>query len=160
MFFESIISEAQNLQQLRNLSLSVSVDIDWHERAGFRDKWTSLFETVFKKIPQEPVKYLQSMKIYRIYKQSQKGIKRTRTSSQDRSGDSSSTGRLRPRGTMSLRGKVMKALSNEERKSTQYIQGKCDVVDIRIDNSRPNEREFRESDMVDSEISGDSDYHS
>jgi hypothetical protein len=33
-------------------------------------------------------------------------------------------------------------------------------VDIRIDNSRPNEREFRESDMVDSEISGDSDYHS
>jgi hypothetical protein len=160
MFFESIISQAESLQQLRQLSLSVSVDIDWHERAGFRDKWTSLFQTVFKRTPKDPVKYLQSMKTYRLYKEAQKGVKRTRTMNQDQSGDSSSTGRLRPRGTMSLRRKATDVLSSVESESTQYIQGKCDVVDIRIDNSRPNEREFRESDMMDSEISGDSDYHS
>jgi hypothetical protein len=37
-------------------------------------------------------------------------------------------------------------------------QGLCDVVDVRIDNARPRDHEFHESDMLDEEESGDSDY--
>jgi hypothetical protein len=37
-------------------------------------------------------------------------------------------------------------------------QALCDVVDVRIDNARPRDRAYRESDMLDSEESGDEDY--
>ena len=40
----------------------------------------------------------------------------------------------------------------------RHRRGLCDVVDVRIDNARPREHEYRESDMLDSEESGDSDY--
>lgn len=40
-----------------------------------------------------------------------------------------------------------------------YIQGLCDIVDIRIDNQRPREEQFNENDFLDSEMSGDEDWH-
>jgi len=40
-----------------------------------------------------------------------------------------------------------------------YIQGLCDVVDIRIDNQRPREEQFNENDFLDSEESGDEDWN-
>jgi hypothetical protein len=179
-FFESIIENAENLPKLRHLALSISINLTWHERAGFRDKWTSLFEKVFLRKTKSPATFLQSFKAYRLYKESLTQKPKHKRSSSHDSSASSSAGRLRPKrrvnytsdgsnvagSQMSLRGRVFAALkdgpsvSQATEGDTQYIHGLCDVVDIRIDNSRPKEREFRESDMLDSEESGDSDYDS
>lgn len=40
-----------------------------------------------------------------------------------------------------------------------FIQGLCDVVDIRIDNQRPREEQYTEAHFLDSEKSGDDDWH-
>lgn len=40
----------------------------------------------------------------------------------------------------------------------KYIQGLCDVVDIRIDNQRPREEQYNESHFLDSEVSGDEEW--
>ncbi|KAK5132498.1 hypothetical protein LTR08_009044 [Meristemomyces frigidus] len=39
-----------------------------------------------------------------------------------------------------------------------YVQGLCDVVDVRIDNQRPRENQFTAGDFLDSEVSGDEDW--
>lgn len=41
----------------------------------------------------------------------------------------------------------------------KYCQSLCDIVDIRIDNQRPRETQFREEDFLDAEASGDDDWH-
>ena len=41
-----------------------------------------------------------------------------------------------------------------------FIQGLCKVVDIRIDNQRPRENQYTEANFLDSEPSGDEDWHS
>lgn len=40
----------------------------------------------------------------------------------------------------------------------RFIQGLCDVVDVRIDNQRPREEQFNESHFLDSEASGDEEW--
>lgn len=40
-----------------------------------------------------------------------------------------------------------------------HVQGLCDVVDIQFDNLRPSEKQLRESDFLDEEISGDEDWN-
>ena len=40
-----------------------------------------------------------------------------------------------------------------------HIQGMCDEVDVRIDNLRPREEQFHESDFLDSEPSGDEEWN-
>lgn len=40
-----------------------------------------------------------------------------------------------------------------------FVQGMCDVVDIRIDNQRPREEQYTEAHFLDSERSGDDDWH-
>lgn len=39
-----------------------------------------------------------------------------------------------------------------------FIQGLCEVVDVRIDNQRPRENQYTEANFLDSEPSGDEDY--
>lgn len=40
-----------------------------------------------------------------------------------------------------------------------YIQGLCEVVDVRIDNQRPTEEQFHENDFLDEEPAGDEDWN-
>jgi hypothetical protein len=44
-------------------------------------------------------------------------------------------------------------------KNAQVIQGMCEVVDLRIDNLRPAERQVTEADFLDEEASGDDDWN-
>ncbi|OJD31523.1 uncharacterized protein BKCO1_470001 [Diplodia corticola] len=46
-----------------------------------------------------------------------------------------------------------------KRSPEKFIQGMCEVVDIRIDNLRPREEQFNENDFLDSEVSGDEDWN-
>ncbi|KAK6400111.1 mitochondrial splicing system protein [Elasticomyces elasticus] len=48
--------------------------------------------------------------------------------------------------------------AEEEDGEGLYVQGLCNVVDIRIDNQRPRENQFTEGDFLDSEVSGDEDW--
>ena len=48
--------------------------------------------------------------------------------------------------------------SKEDEDEQLFIQGMCDVVDIRIDNLRPAENQFSEKDFLDEEPSGDEDW--
>lgn len=41
----------------------------------------------------------------------------------------------------------------------KFVQGMCELVDIRIDNQRPRENQWTEGDFLDSEVSGDEDWH-
>lgn len=45
------------------------------------------------------------------------------------------------------------------RMDEKFIQGMCNVVDVRIDNLRPREELFGEEDFLDSEASGDEDWN-
>ena len=48
----------------------------------------------------------------------------------------------------------------EDEKGKEYfIQGMCDIVDIRIDNLRPAERQYSERDFLDQELSGDEEWN-
>lgn len=49
------------------------------------------------------------------------------------------------------------ATNDEEEKL--FIQGMCDVVDVRIDNQRPREELFNENDFLDAEASDDEDWN-
>lgn len=40
----------------------------------------------------------------------------------------------------------------------KFVQGMCDIVDIKIDNQRPREQQFHESHFLDSEVSGDEEW--
>ena len=48
----------------------------------------------------------------------------------------------------------------EETDIPSFIQGMCDVVDIRIDNLRPAQVQFSENDFLDEPLSGDEDWNS
>ncbi|CAG8952134.1 hypothetical protein HYFRA_00000872 [Hymenoscyphus fraxineus] len=52
-----------------------------------------------------------------------------------------------------------KAKAKAEAKPAQVIQGKCEVVEVRIDNLRPTERQVTEADFLDEEASGDDDWN-
>ncbi|OCK78117.1 hypothetical protein K432DRAFT_357388 [Lepidopterella palustris CBS 459.81] len=71
--------------------------------------------------------------------------------------------RLRARGKAS--GSQIEMASGDETEGSknvvgeQYIQGRCRVVDVRIDNLRPREELFSENDFLDSEVSGDEDWN-
>ena len=47
----------------------------------------------------------------------------------------------------------------EDSKDDIFVQGLCNVVDIRIDNLRPAEQQFDENDFLDEELSGDEDWN-
>ena len=47
----------------------------------------------------------------------------------------------------------------DSKQPDDFIQGLCEVVDIRIDNQRPRESQFTEANFLDSEPSGDEDWH-
>lgn len=47
----------------------------------------------------------------------------------------------------------------DEQGTNTFVQGLCKVVDLRIDNQRPRETQYTEANFIDSEVSGDEDWH-
>lgn len=48
---------------------------------------------------------------------------------------------------------------SENAELPEQVQGMCDIVDVMIDNLRPTEEQFHESDFLDDEVSGDEDWN-
>ncbi|OMP85344.1 hypothetical protein BK809_0004014, partial [Diplodia seriata] len=221
-FFSSLLDSAEELPQLRRLTLKAILNIGWRDRATFRDKWIGRLQRVFLRKSCPPNSHLMSGKRWRMLKESTlptpddsppKGVGRLRHvavtprvkdklplqpakeenahhSGDENQDDSSAPARhLRPRRAVATNysgddSSTSSSLSSEaehssledddqrqtsddngdgsgdwRRSQEKFIQGMCEIVDIRIDNLRPREEQFNENDFLDSEVSGDEDWN-
>ena len=152
MFFSSVAEHAEVLTNLRYLKIKASLgESDWRARSAFRGKWELNLERIFLRKP-SPTKQSQTM---------------AQSNSTDES--SKSIGKSARR---SLRNPKERELSAKEGSSSDEvsersllpeggyrIQGRCDFVDIKIDNLRPAEDQKHESDFLDEELDGDGDWN-
>jgi hypothetical protein len=169
VLFNSLICSATDLPQLRYLHLAASVDIDFRNRASFRDVWTELFARIFKRQSPPPRKELASFKAYRLYLESEKTGPTTKRSKHRISNASTASDdgtRLRPRKSVnyddseeerdqSLKGRLFATLGGkqkeEETRDEYPVQGMCETVRVRIDNMRPGDKDLTERDFLDQE---------
>lgn len=165
-FFMSLIDAAPRLPNLRRLVVSAILQINWRDRANFRERWSSRLERIFLRRSPPPDPNLRSLR------------KRQLTSSQTTMTDANAADDLdhsRPAGeehpTPSKRhssrlaqqkvfesGEADASLVASSQPDGEQSQGMCDVVSIRIDNQRPTELQFNENDFLDDEPSDDSDW--
>lgn len=170
IFFSSLIDAAPELSDLRRLVISAILTIGWRDRASFREKWIGMLETVFLRRSKPPNLNLrriprslpQEEKLTRfgnplgweltrcdepsddlaiLFKRKSARIAQRRHSENEDDDDES------PRSNRT---------ANEGRR---FVQGMCDVVQVRIDNQRPSETQYNEKDFLDDELSGDEDWN-
>ncbi|KAK8191213.1 hypothetical protein IWZ00DRAFT_272009 [Phyllosticta capitalensis] len=188
-FFSSLIDSAEELPDLRRLVLKATLDIGWRDRAGFRDLWIGKLQKVFLRMSPPPDPYLMSGKRFRMMRELPstvtpdgsptklaKAMKCSHIQVTPKEGQAPSRRRsLRP--NRATAGSFMESDSEaspededmadasstpiETKKNVEekFIQGMCEVVDVRIDNLRPREEQFNENDFLDSEVSGDEDWN-
>jgi hypothetical protein len=219
--FRSLIDSAEDLPDLRHLTLHTHINIPWRDRVDFREQWTGRLKRVFLRKVAEPSKNLGSLKQFRLWKESQykpaakhvhrdelglnfsadddseydnattaKRVAHVQLSPHKPSGDTEHYDSSSPAKTLKLTVREPRrsarvatnhsaesaapspvaedddgdsdssVASGQERKKTpeKFIQGLCEVVDVRIDNQRPREDQFKEEDFLDSEVSGDEDW--
>ena len=180
-FFSSLIESAAYLPDLRKLVIKASLEIGWRDRATFRDKWVADLQRVFLKISNPPNTNVNSISTACV--RSARQIKQSSSifshvaipkDLSDSSSDSDAPIMTRRSTRLQQQESDMHNLPEEDDESshdesstslpakTSYarieqpvIQGLCLVVDIRIDNLRPKEEQFKEEDFLDSEASGD-----
>ncbi|RDL33979.1 uncharacterized protein BP5553_08347 [Venustampulla echinocandica] len=54
MFFQSLLSSAATLPDLRRLTIQAILNIAWRDRASFREKWIGSLNRVFKRVSDPP----------------------------------------------------------------------------------------------------------
>jgi hypothetical protein len=173
-FFGSLIDSSEDLPDLRHLELVVSLSISWRDRATFRDQWIDKIDRVFKRKSAQPNPHWMSIRGFREWK-SRRTLSHVEVPISPtfpnlpilptpQPSESGTKRRLRPRKSLSDdedQTDVAPSTSLREmviHSPEKHVQGMCDVVDIRIDNLRPTENQWHESDFLDSEVSGDEDY--
>jgi len=175
-FFNSLTDAAGELPDLRYLELRAMLpEASWRERASLREKWTDRLERVFLRKPAEPRKELASLKAWRDWKKDQDELasdddddaplakaiparkRKIREAAQAEEQDSGT----RTRAAARKESRRIQEEEDEEREESEIlvVHGMCDVVDVNIDNLRPSEVRFNESDFMDSEKSGDEDWN-
>jgi hypothetical protein len=68
-FFNSLISSAEELPCLQEITIIAMVDTDWRQRAEFRQKWSAKFKKVFARKWEAPDPNLASLRAFREWKQ-------------------------------------------------------------------------------------------
>ncbi|EMC96549.1 hypothetical protein BAUCODRAFT_70750 [Baudoinia panamericana UAMH 10762] len=180
--FRSLLVNAAELPDLRYLILHSHINIPWRQRADFRDNWIDRLQRVFACRADPPNPHLDITFGRNL---SHVEISPAKTSAGDTEvfSDSSPerqhhTDPIVRRSRRVAQAKPAPAVmqlnhseqqddeddeeeeEEEEEQGTEdfFIQGLCDLVDIRIDNQRPRENQFTEGDFLDSEVSGDEDW--
>lgn len=169
VFFTSLIDAAPQLRDLRRLVINAILMIGWRDRASFREKWIRNMESVFlrrskpptagqRTMPRTPPQAEQSAPfgdaagsdatifdgdLSSLFKRKSARIAQRKLSETEDNDDSS------PRSTRT---------PNEDAERPLFVQGMCDVVQVRIDNQRPSDTQFNENDFLDDELSGDEDW--
>lgn len=163
VFFTSLIETASQLCNLRRLVINAILMIGWRDRASFREKWIRNMESVFlrrstppslrqRKISRTPPQSERSTQIggvtesdfalFDLFKRKSERIANRKVSETEDNEDSPKSA-----GT-----------PNEDPDRPLFVQGMCDVVQVRIDNQRPSDTQFNENDFLDDELSGDEDW--
>ncbi|KAL9118520.1 MAG: hypothetical protein Q9187_004932 [Circinaria calcarea] len=68
MFFQSLIDAACTLLNLRKLDIKASVNIDWRDRANFRNKWINQLTKVFLRKSPDPDISFKSFEAFHVSK--------------------------------------------------------------------------------------------
>lgn len=182
--FNSLLGNAQVLPDLHHLVIHAHIDIPWRDRAGFRDLWIGRLTRVFLARQKDPAPYLGSLLQFRMWKQPKVEpvvrkiahvalpVHRPSTEVETEPAPRRSQ-RVIEHVANQVSGSVSSAStspvsdasdnsddeSDDDSDDEYFIQRSCRVVDIRIDNQRPRENQFTEGDFLDSEASGDEDWH-
>ena len=145
VFFQSLADSAHNLLNLRHLIIKTTVDLDWRDRVAFRDEWSERLQQVFKRRSPPPrvsrslPKKVNARITGAVTKLQGSNIIKAKDSIADRlrrrSQDNTSNNSMHKDDNM---------ISNLPDRSNLFIQGLCDVVDIRIENLRPMETQYAE----------------
>ena len=69
----SLVDSAAELPLLREVRILATVDMNWRDRAEFRQKWAARFEKVFACHDPAPSPHLVSLRAYREWKQTDSG---------------------------------------------------------------------------------------
>jgi hypothetical protein len=154
-FFGSLVEAAPDLKDLRRIVITATLQMGWQDRASFRKRWIKKIERTFlrrdeprKSVSVEPGPDDNPA----TSKRHSARIARQRLSGMDGESDDSKTASGAP---VTSEGEV----SEMEDEAEEYVQGMCDVVQLRIDNLRPADTQFNEDDFMDSEVSGDEDWN-
>ncbi|PGH18824.1 hypothetical protein AJ79_00237 [Helicocarpus griseus UAMH5409] len=160
LFFDALINSAPRLQNLRVLILSAILEIGWRDRAHFRKEWVGKLEKTYRRQSLPPNSRLQS-----IHKDITAGVR-----ANGRSSEPNKRALARPVPRHSTRIAHQKSAENSDDEVSgdatglssasepHYIQGMCDVVEIRVDNLRPADVLLTNDNFEDEEISGDEDW--
>ncbi|KAI9709061.1 MAG: hypothetical protein M1820_003507 [Bogoriella megaspora] len=179
-FFQSLDDSMNELSNLRKLVLHVILDCSWRERASFREKWIPQFHRKFLRKSSPPDPHFASMRVFRRFKQAviHDDVENELIQTADLGRQSSKLFHVRitprkqtpesegPSRRTRQSQRVAQADSSSDREGSgedldeheRVPQGKCEVVEILIDNQRPREFLHNEGDFIDSEASGDEDW--
>ena len=163
VFFTSLIESASMLPNLRRLVISAILKVGWRDRATFREKWISRLETVFLRRNDPPDQSLNTLSP--TYEQTDARIipaEDHNMNSDTKANSAKYSPSKRKSQRIARRDSTVEDSIAEDSTASDHpsipIQGMCDVVRIRIDNQRPAEMQFNESDFLDDELSGDEDW--
>lgn len=187
-FFKSLIDSADQLPDLRSLTVKAILSLGWRERKAFRNEWVPKLERVFLRKAKLPDRHFVSISEGRAWLDKLKADPRigetgpavivpaTRNLPTPPSDDeaASEPSRLRPRKRRAhysessddeaaappvKKSLDMSSLAVAAREAMEkHIQGMCDIVDVTVDNLRPAEKQWSMGDFLDSEPSDDEEW--
>lgn len=172
-FFTSLIESAPDLKDLRKLIVSAILKIGWRDRANFRERWIGKLESVFLRKSPPPDPALRTLtRSSTTTETQQSGVHNGNEASIQElplTPSKRKSARIAQQhitemehdtdgSQVSTSASIAARNSRERDPPIKYVQGMCDVVMIRIDNSRPAETQFNEDDFLDDELSGDEDW--
>ncbi|PGH17711.1 hypothetical protein AJ80_04719 [Polytolypa hystricis UAMH7299] len=179
--FSSLIDSAPNLPALRTLILTAAINIPWRDRATFRKQRVRKLEKVFQRMSAPPNPNWDSLsKVGSEGNELSGGQSDATNGHADDSGTEIIRIRRPKRQSVRLAEQKLSEMSNDDDgedgmfsdlaahasasadeglwSKKDFIQGMCDVVEIRIDNLRPMDHMFTADDFRDEEVSGDEDW--
>ena len=179
-FFSSLVQSAESLPDLRYLKIKASLnESGWRDRIAFRDSWSSQLRDVFA-IQREshtdlPIPIVPSRAQPRKNSTSEGEASGWELiGSQVGSGETDDRRPVKNRRSARIHrsardtnhitreiGPVLSTSTADRGKilDNVFVQGKCEIVDVVIDNLRPTEEQLHESDFLDEEQSGDEDWN-
>lgn len=164
VFLASLVEAAPTLRDLRRLVISAILKIGWRDRASFRERWIGRLETIFLRRSTPPNPKLSTLRPE--HDESTTGASANPDTKAESKADSvlltpskRKSARLAQRKISEIEDQSdVEHEQNEPPSQPEFIQGMCDIVNIRIDNQRPTETQFNENDFLDDEQSGDEDW--
>ncbi|KAL6231062.1 hypothetical protein BDW75DRAFT_221210 [Aspergillus navahoensis] len=164
-FFASLIEAAPELPSLRTLVISAILKTGWRDRASFRERWIGKLKKVFlrRSTPPNPAlctlaRHSEGPSLRKATEDSHPNETEFASPSKRKSARIASLRHSDGEENQSLSPRGYQPNENDSDLDTPTTQGMCDVVEIRIDNQRPRDTQFNESDFLDDELSGDEEW--